>query len=233
MERRLIINADDLGLSEGVNRGIVRAHLDGVLTSASLMVRCPAAQDAVRRAGKLDLGLHLDLGEWAFRNGAWTTLYERASLDDEKAVEAEVHSQLHEFRRLTGKMPTHLDSHQHVHRQEPLLSIARLLAEELSVPLRGCTPKVRYCGSFYGQSGQGEPFPEAITVEAFIKLLAALPAGVTELACHPGDDAQLESSYARERFIEVQVLCDPRVARAIEQQNITLSKFVDLMMFKP
>ena len=42
--RRLIVNADDLGLSAGVNRGIVEAHARGIVTSASLMVRQPAAR---------------------------------------------------------------------------------------------------------------------------------------------------------------------------------------------
>ena len=60
--KRLIITADDFGLSEAVNEGIERAHRDGVLTSASLMVAGAAAADAVRRAKELptlSVGLHL------------------------------------------------------------------------------------------------------------------------------------------------------------------------------
>ncbi len=60
--KRLIITADDFGLSEAVNEGIERAHRRGVLTSASLMVAAPAADDAVRRAKAmpgLRVGLHL------------------------------------------------------------------------------------------------------------------------------------------------------------------------------
>ncbi len=63
MERpELIITADDFGLSEGVNEAVERAHRDGILTSASLMVAGPAAADAVRRARALPslrVGLHL------------------------------------------------------------------------------------------------------------------------------------------------------------------------------
>lgn len=61
-QKRLIITADDFGLSESVNEGIERAHCEGVLTSASLMVAGPAAADAVRRANtmrNLRVGLHL------------------------------------------------------------------------------------------------------------------------------------------------------------------------------
>src|SRR5271168_3188458 len=60
--KRVILTADDFGLSEAVNEGIERAHRDGVLTSASLMVAGPAAADAVRRARALPglrVGLHL------------------------------------------------------------------------------------------------------------------------------------------------------------------------------
>ena len=60
--RRVILTADDFGLSEAVNEGIERAHRDGVLTHASLMVAGDAAADAVRRARRLPglrVGLHL------------------------------------------------------------------------------------------------------------------------------------------------------------------------------
>src|SRR5215510_757267 len=105
--RILIVNADDFGQSVGVNDGILRAHREGILTSASLMVHMPAAEDAVRRAGKLALGLHIDLGEWECRNGDWIVRYERTSLEDATAVEAEVRHQLDAFRNLTGSLPTH------------------------------------------------------------------------------------------------------------------------------
>jgi len=58
----ITITADDFGLSEGVNEAVERAHRDGILTSASLMVAGPAAADAVRRARaqpSLKVGLHL------------------------------------------------------------------------------------------------------------------------------------------------------------------------------
>ena len=63
-EKKLIINADDLGLSRGITDGILVAHQEGVLTSASLMVNQPATEYAVKRlesAPKLDVGIHLNL----------------------------------------------------------------------------------------------------------------------------------------------------------------------------
>ena len=61
---RLIINADDLGLAEGVTRGILEAHVAGVVSSASMMVNTPGFEDALRRVAglpALSVGLHLNL----------------------------------------------------------------------------------------------------------------------------------------------------------------------------
>src|SRR5918999_6510924 len=62
--RQLVVNADDFGISRGVNRGIVEAHRSGLVTSASLMANLPSAEDALTRAAicpDLGLGLHLTL----------------------------------------------------------------------------------------------------------------------------------------------------------------------------
>ena len=83
--RILVVNADDLGQSDGVNAGIAEAVADGVVTSTSLMVRWAAAPAAARWADahpEVSVGLHVDLGEWVFRDGAWAPLYEVVPLDD-------------------------------------------------------------------------------------------------------------------------------------------------------
>ena len=66
MEHRVIINADDFGLTEGINRAVVEAHRDGVLTSTTLMSDMPGAQAAVAIAHEtpsLGVGVHLNLRE--------------------------------------------------------------------------------------------------------------------------------------------------------------------------
>lgn len=229
--RYLIVNADDFGLSEGVNRGILRAHDEGIVTSTSLMVRQPAAGDAAlaaRQRPRLSVGLHLDLGEWAFRDGGWEPVYQVVPDDDVGAVVAEVSRQYGTFVRLLGRAPTHIDSHQHVHRSEPFRSAARSLAGRLNVPLRHFTPAVRYSGDFYGQGGRGEPLPEMITSEALLQTLRSLPPGVTELCCHPGDDETLASTYREERLVELEALCNPRNQVALADHAIKLISFLDL-----
>jgi predicted glycoside hydrolase/deacetylase ChbG (UPF0249 family) len=235
---RLIVNADDLGLTDATTAGIVHAHRHGIVTSASLMVRQPAAAAAVRAAaaaGLDDLGLHLDLGEQAFREGRWQPLYEVVNRDDRTAVAAECRAQLDAFRRLVGREPTHLDSHQHVHLDEPVRSVAVAMAAELGVPLRHLTPGVRHCGGFYGQSGRGEPAADLLSAEALLDLLARerdargpQPAAAVELGCHPGWDADLDTMYVGERRVEVEVLCSPGLPQAIAALGYELATFVDL-----
>jgi len=222
----LVVNADDLGLSAAVNDGIFAAHAEGVVTSASLMVRQGAAPEAAERAPELPelaIGLHLDLGEWNYAEGEWTLAYSHCDLDDPAAVAAECRAQLERFRALLGRDPTQLDSHQHVHESEPAKAVAEALAAELGVPLRNRA--IPYEGGFYGQSGKGEPFPEGITPERLIELIRALPPGWTEIGCHPAAGPVPTSSYDAERQIELATLRDPQVKNLLNVMHINLCSF--------
>ena len=229
--RILIVNADDFGQSPGVNAGVIEGHERGIVTSASLLVHWPGAPEAAEyaRLGRsLGVGLHLDLAHWTYVEGEWVSDYERVSLSDPEAVEREVRRQLDLFRDLVGRDPTHLDSHQHVHLQDPAESAAARLAAELGVVLRSRSSTVRYCGDFYGQTGKGEPFPEGIRVERLVELIESLPPGPSELACHPGRGLGPDAAYGPERERELAALCDPRVREAIERRDVVLRSFADL-----
>ncbi|HEX6186673.1 MAG TPA: ChbG/HpnK family deacetylase [Pyrinomonadaceae bacterium] len=231
MARQLIVNADDFGQSHGINRGVIQAFENGIVTSASLMVRWPAAPEAADYARKhpnFSLGLHLDLCEWICRDDKWEPLYEVVAADDADAVREEVERQLDTFEHLVGHEPSHLDSHQHVHRTEPVRSIMVETARRLAVPLRDFSNEVKYCGRFYGQGANGYPYPEGISVPGLIACLRSLPAGVTELGCHPGGPDDLTSMYTTERMTELEVLCDPAVRAAIVEEEIRLSSFLNL-----
>jgi chitin disaccharide deacetylase len=227
----LVVNADDFGLSPGVNRGIVEAHERGIVTSTSLMVRPPAAGDAAayaRGQPALSVGLHVDLGEWVYRDGGWSALYEVTDVEDPACVRDEVSRQFDSFFDMVGRPPTHVDSHQHVHRSEPARSVLAEFAERLRIPLRHVTPGIRYCGDFYGQAGKGEPLPEAISVDALARTIESIGDGITELACHPGAAADAGSVYGLERRAELNALCDPRVRASVERCGVRLCSFADL-----
>jgi predicted glycoside hydrolase/deacetylase ChbG (UPF0249 family) len=230
-QRRLIVNADDFGLTRGVNEGIAEAFEHGILTSASLMVLTRAAEDAARYATAhptLSVGLHLDLGEWVHESGRWVAVYEVVNMEDSVAVSTELARQLALFRDLTGADPTHLDSHQHVHREEPARSAVAHAAGQLGIPARDLTSKVRYSGDFYGQTARGEPIASALTADRLARIIADLPPGTTELGCHPGRDPDLASPYRSERELEVEALTDPRVRARIEAHEIQLTSFATL-----
>lgn len=230
MSKHLIVNADDFGLSPGVNRGIAESAEHGILTSASLMVRQPAAEAAAALArGRLEIsvGLHLDLGEWVYRNGEWVPLYSVVANQDPAAVAGEVARQFEQFQKLMGRPPTHIDSHQHVHRDAPVRSIVADLARRLNVPLRDQAAGIVYCGDFYGQTAQGDSMPDALRPCALVKILEGLPDGVTELGCHPGFDDGLATAYRVERAVEVRTLCSPVVRDALGRLGIELCSFED------
>jgi predicted glycoside hydrolase/deacetylase ChbG (UPF0249 family) len=230
--RFLIVNADDFGLSRGVNRGVIRAHERGIVTSATLMVCAPAVEEAAsyaRSHPRLDLGLHLDLGEWAYRDGEWAVNYQVIQIDDTAAVDAEVGRQLAKFRRLIGRDPSHIDSHQHAHKANTVRPVACHAANSLGIPLRMFQEDIRYEGTFYGQTPEGHPRFDAISADSLAASLDSLPVGWTELSCHPGLDHDSLSSYNIEREIETESLCDPRIRMHLQRCGIQLKTFRDFL----
>jgi predicted glycoside hydrolase/deacetylase ChbG (UPF0249 family) len=153
--RRLVVNADDLGLTAGVNDGIFDAHDHGILTSASLFASAPATFDAIRRARgrpSLGLGVHLALvdgtptlpphriptlveGDGRFRH-SWkpfivACLRGKVSLAE---VELELTAQIERLRS-AGIRLTHLDAHKHVHAYPPVFAIVSRLAGRFDIPV--------------------------------------------------------------------------------------------------
>jgi chitin disaccharide deacetylase len=212
MTRRLIVNADDFGLTIGVSRGIARAHADGIVTATSLMVDEPAAQAAVELAAdlpRLDGGLHAV----APADGDWPRALQR---------------QLDRFTALTGRAPTHLDSHHHAHLAPAALPHFLRAADELCVPLRGHSP-ASLLRRFYGR-WDDETHPEWLAAGNLLRLVDEHgPAAWIELMCHPGHaDGDLRSSYSAERDLELATLCDPHLPAALAARGIELAGFRDL-----
>lgn len=222
MTRHVIFNADDFGLSKGINRGIVVAHTDGVVTSASLMVTAHAAEQAVamsREHPELSLGLHWDV--WGEEGRAFP-------LDDPRAVRDEFRRQLDAFERLVGALPTHVDSHRHAHREESALPVIRELVAPLGIPLRG-DDGVACVGGFYAQWEWKVTNLSYVSVDFLCGLLRdEVLAGWTELSCHPGYvSCDYAGFYASEREAELRTLTDPRVREALAELDLELASYDD------
>ena len=149
MPRNLIVNADDLGWTAGVNRGIAEAHRNGIVTSASLLANGQAFAEGValaRDAGGLGLGVHLNLNDGPpvaphesvpslvndageFEGGPDGLLLKIATRGlSLREVEVEWSAQISKVRD-AGIEPTHLDGHKHVHMLPGLFEIALRLAK--------------------------------------------------------------------------------------------------------
>jgi predicted glycoside hydrolase/deacetylase ChbG (UPF0249 family) len=153
--RGLVVNADDLGLTVGVNDGIFDAHDRGVVTSASVFANAGATGDALARALRrpsLGVGCHLTLvdGQPTLPPGRVPSLIEddgqfrrswkpfivscllgRISLLE---VEQELTAQIDRIRSV-GLTLTHLDAHKHVHAYPPIFAIVTRLAQRFGIPV--------------------------------------------------------------------------------------------------
>jgi len=222
MTRRVIVNADDFGLTDGVSRGITDCHVRGVVTSTSLMVHRPgaaAAAELARRHPALAVGLHFDVG--GEREGAFDA-------DDAESVRGELAGQLERFEALMGATPTHLDSHWHVHKRPHLIGVFRDAAARLAVSLRD-DGEVAFVGGFYGQWEHGVTDLAHVGVPALEGIFRdETTAAWTEVACHPGySDADLGSVYAAERDEEVRTLTSPHIREVLADARLELAYFRD------
>jgi chitin disaccharide deacetylase len=217
----LIVNADDFGASQGINRGIIDAHEQGILTSTSLLVTAPWSKQAAslgRNAPELSVGLHVDLGN----------LRSLRPTESRRDLRDDLRAQFIRFGELMGEQPTHIDSHHNVHRDPQLLPLFMELARDYALPLREHS-SVRYYAKFYGQWG-GESHPEQISPENLERILEAeVSSGVTELSCHPGYlDPDFLSGYSAEREAELIALCHPRIRQVLQEQSIELMSYHEL-----
>jgi len=214
--KRLVVNADDFGFTRDVNRGIIEAHQDGILTATTLMATGPAFEDAVRLSKEnpaLDIGVHLVLvGSSPFpatvaqlaRAVALRRIrpYEELSAQVKRIVDA-------------GLQPSHLDTHKHTHLLPPVLDAVARISEEFRIPWvrrpfdfplqpGGISWKKRTVSRAFGVvrgrfervlARHGCRFTDHFAgfqitgrydASSLAELIRSLPEGSTEFMCHPG-----------------------------------------------
>ncbi len=253
--KRLIVNADDLGRCPGVDAGIMRAHREGIVTSATLMANSPDAGHAAqlaRATPSLDVGVHLVLTfarpladpsripSLVEPDGTFPARPEpvigRARAGE---VLLEYRAQYQRARELLGRPPTHLDSHHFVHGDPEIGRALGELAREIGAAARvqgdrhkreyrakGVRTPDRFCREF-----QFTGHIDVAALEEILGRIAEAGEGVTELMCHPGEpDAELlaNSTYASERAVELETLTDPRIRTALALHGLELATFADL-----
>ncbi|WP_346247881.1 chitin disaccharide deacetylase, partial [Salmonella enterica] len=190
MERVLIVNADDFGLSKGQNYGIVEAYRNGVVTSTTALVNGEAIDHAAqlsRELPALGVGMHFVLtlgkpvsempgltrdgllGKWIWQMAEEDTL----PLDE---IAHELACQYQRFIDVFGSEPTHLDSHHHVHMFPQIFPIVARFAAQRGIALRIDRQTVLNADDLPSdlRSTQGfssEFYGEEITEACFLRIL--------------------------------------------------------------
>lgn len=144
MPRALIVNADDLGLSDPVDRGILAAHQGGIVTSTSLLAGGPSASTGTAlvraEAPRLGVGLHVDITEGQPLD-VIRAMCDTHSDDVGKTTRRMIERQLRQFVEVVGEYPDHLDAHQHLVHFHPAAFEAYLsIARQYDLPVRSPAP---------------------------------------------------------------------------------------------
>jgi predicted glycoside hydrolase/deacetylase ChbG (UPF0249 family) len=243
--RFLIINADDLGISPEVNRGIFIAYENRVVTDASLLIKGPYTREAIEMIKKepsFQVGIHIDLDpllgwkspgiERLPRKKLLEAMKERDLIEK---IKKEIDKQITAFLD-AGLVPSHIDTHHHVH---GFPQIFELLVEAMG---RYGIQAIRFSKKGYSLLGR-EDIPlttaQAQRMEGILRKrkivhphhlidplfpfsLKELPAGVAELMVHPSRGGD----QWRQRDFEM--IRDPLFMGTVHDEGIQLIGFADL-----
>lgn len=252
--KKLIVNADDFGLTSGINRAVLEGMTKGIITETTVMVNMPGASEALDMAREFfpeRVGIHLNLtcGRPVLDPEEVPSLvdesgnfYRRRAILMEKAspaeIEKELRAQVEKFLK-SGLYPSHLDCHHHLHLHSEVAKIVAELAKELDVPVRAVDAETK---TFFESSGIVVPehfsmdfYGEKATLENLLAILDSYEEGTMEIMTHPGYcDRELEgvSTYNYFRKKELEILTSPVVRSALKEKNVELFSFKELKLEK-
>ena len=230
---RLIINADDLGWSPGVNRGILVAYTNGIVNSSSLIVTHPGFEDAVKivRENQLaNIGLHFNLTEGK------AVLNSHSTITDSRGFFYRNVHKCHEInfdevmRELTAQYKkavdagvhiTHMDTHHHLHMTREFRRVFAKFSRTYELPLRKVHPTsknpMKWLSLFFDMWGvefytahfNAEFYGQNATGEILENILTAYEGKSLEIMCHPGYTDSLNGEYNDLREKELSILVCP------------------------
>lgn len=236
---RVVFNADDLGLSVGVNKGIIEGYEKGVVNSSSLMTTTIHFEDTVSLITKHNLpniGLHFNLteGEPLLKNHKTIVDKENQLLRDihfaNNVDVAEVYAEL-EAQYLkavnAGVAINHIDSHHHIHMTANLRAVFAAFSKEYKLPLRKINNTTRHplkTFKFYKDTSGAKYltskisldfYGEGVTENNLIHILEQHKGADLEIMCHPGYIDAENGIYNKEREMELQILTSEKIKNRI------------------
>lgn len=220
---KIIVNADDFGLSEGVNEGIIDAHKNGVVTRTTLLMNGPAVDNAVelaKRTPTLKVGIHLALSFGSPLNKEhthalidskgkfkYTSIEQSLTSSEKEQVKIEWRTQIEAFLK-TGLKLDHIDSHHHIHGWKDLKDVVLSLSKEYDVPVRYVETLKAYPSNLLTEYVWLGFYKDGVR-EGFLSEVTKLPYDSVEIMVHPAVmDEQLKqlSSYTDDREREKEIL---------------------------
>jgi hypothetical protein len=250
----LIVNADDYGLAPSVSRGILKAFMDGIVSSTTVMANIATPDElAWLKEGMLPFGVHVNLNRgWPLTEGAPGSLvgvrgefrdtnFRTDGSSDGLAdaeltwIAGEIAVQVERVEREAGK-PTHLDSHHHIHRNNKILDVLVRVAEKRGIGIRPCEPS---------QVGvlraKGIPCPDAfsdaffgranVSVGKLAEIINGADRRSLEIMCHPGflsGSLKSRSSYVSQREEELETLTSEEALLLVESSKYLLGGYAQL-----
>lgn len=239
---RLLVNADDFNLTPGTARAILLAHQRGIVSSTSVFTNLPFSRpelERLKRLASIGIGLHLNVtfGAPVARPAAVSSLlcakgvfrrpdsFFKAGFNPEE-LRREYDEQFDLFTSIFGRKPDHLNTHHHLHRASVVLDVLNRFGKKYGIPVRR-VPPVSGRGAFRAADYFfGSLLPDRYwTRESLAAILKNLPAGMSEIMCHPGFvDVELsrKSSFARGRELEFCLFSDGSLKKILKHFGIQL-----------
>ncbi len=242
---KLIVNADDFGVSPAVNYGILHCFKEGIVTSTTLLVNQEGFEHAVslHKQYNIPTGIHLTLTfgkpilknsiTLADENGNFhkqTFFWNNVQNYNKEEIKKEFIAQIEKALK-NGVKISHLDSHHHVHTSDYIKEIFFEVAKMYNFPFR---PKREWNNSF-SILGKEERlhfndsfFDKGASLENIKDILNKYEGKTLELMCHPsfGDNIlKNNSSYFDKRFDELSILTSTELKKFISDNNIYLINY--------
>ena len=248
--KRVVINADDFGLTDGCNKGIIKGIKEGIVSSTTVMINMPYASEGIKMLKDMNfksVGVHLTLtcGEPTLPAEEVPSLvdeenkfYKRRSKPFSsiclEEVEKELRNQVELFIK-TGLKPSHLDSHHHIHMYDGIRKVVAKLAKEYNLPVRCADEETKNYlkenNILTTDSFSMKFYAEGVTMENFKENLINFDGNTIEIMVHPAIvDKELisQSSYNTYRGKELEILTNRELINWLKDHKFELIGFNQL-----
>ncbi len=251
--KNLVVVADDFGFSPGTNKGTIESIKKGIVTEPSLMVWSPGTKEAVvqiKELGKKELGIHLTLNN-LIASGKYLHTSDYVELlnnTSDRELKRLVTTEFNEFEKVVGAKPSHINSHQNIHKHRRLVNYIAEYAGKNNIPVRKANRLKS--GTGFETSNEEEIIEKAFRTykvkttdyifshikgsyrevfDGFIEDLSTVEEGKTvEIFFHPGyvDEIILKySSLTNDRKRDLNLVTDQDFKARIEKMNFKICNY--------